>query len=51
MKQSINIDDDPKGGPDVDCIHTTVVHQIRQTCHGKVSGLIFSEAGLLYNVF
>ena len=29
-------DNDPKGGPDADCINRDVVQMFRQTCHGKV---------------
>ncbi len=29
-------DNDPKGGPDADCIDRDVVQMFRQTCHGKV---------------
>ena len=29
-------DEDPKGGPDTDCLNLDVVEDIRQQCHGKV---------------
>ena len=31
------LDDDPKGGPDADCIHNGVLEEVRKQCHGKVS--------------
>ena len=33
---NICIDNDPKGGPDADCINKDVLSDIRKECHGKV---------------
>ena len=31
-----NIENDPKGGPEDECINTDILQFIRQNCHGKV---------------
>ena len=36
------LDDDPKGGPDADCLNYEVRENIRQNCHGKVKAFPFN---------